>query len=275
MTSSQILIDAFEKEKSMKYDGGIFEKTQIDFSYNSNCIEGSHLSKDHTRELFQTKSIIARNNEQIFSDDIICANNHFRAFDYVIEHCQEPLTERWIKKIHKILMTATSVENNGFPIGEYKSQENIVGDMETILPGMVPEAMKKLISEYHKKSSVALADIVKFHHAFESIHPFQDGNGRTGRLILFKECLCHNLVPLIIEDKNKAFYYRGLQEFKREPGYLLETCGLEQDVYTLICCQLVRGYKEALRAENQLPPQIARILEKREIHRDESVFSRE
>ena len=224
------ILQALREEKYAKISGGIYHETQVRLTYNSNRIEGSKLSEDQTRLIFETNTIGAENGVPV--DDIIETANHFRAIDYIIDCAQEELTENIIKELHKILKNGTRDSHlPWFNVGEYKARANVVGGDETTPPEKVASAMRKLLSEYSKNTDVSARDIVKFHHDFEKIHPFQDGNGRVGRLIAFKECLRFNIVPFIIEDGKKMFYYRGLKEWNKEEGFLIETCLDGQDTY--------------------------------------------
>lgn len=224
------VLQALREEKNAKISGGIYHETQVRLTYNSNRIEGSKLSEDQTRLIFETNTIGAE--EGIPVDDIIETANHFRAIDYIIDCAEEPLTERIIKELHRLLKTGTKDSHlSWFNVGEYKSKPNVVGGKETTTPSKVPEAMKKLVDAYSQVTDVSFEDIIKFHHDFEKIHPFQDGNGRVGRLIAFKEALRFDIVPFIIEDSKKMFYYRGLKEWNNEKGFLIETCLDSQDTY--------------------------------------------
>lgn len=224
------VLQALREEKNAKISGGIYHETQVRLTYNSNRIEGSKLSEDQTRLIFETNTIGAE--EGIPVDDIIETANHFRAIDYIIDCAEEPLTERIIKELHRLLKTGTKDSHlSWFNVGEYKSKPNVVGGKETTTPSKVPEAMKKLVDAYSRMTDVSFEDIIKFHHDFEKIHPFQDGNGRVGRLIAFKEALRFDIVPFIIEDSKKMFYYRGLKEWNNEKGFLIETCLDGQDTY--------------------------------------------
>ncbi len=228
--SDNKILQSLREEKYAKISGGIYHETQVRLTYNSNRMEGSKLSEDQTRLIFETNTIGAE--EGVPVDDIIETANHFRAIDYVIDKAEEPLTEEIIKALHKLLKTGTKDSHiSWFNVGEYKSKPNVVGGEETTLPSKVSGEMKKLLAEYSKIDTVSVRDIIKFHHDFEKIHPFQDGNGRVGRLIAFKECLRFNIVPFIIEDSKKMFYYRGLKEWNSEQGFLIETCLDGQDTY--------------------------------------------
>ncbi|MCI6784066.1 Fic family protein [Thermoguttaceae bacterium LCP21S3_D4] len=225
------LLDIFCEEKENKYSGGIYHKTQIDLTYNSNHIEGSRLTHEQTRYIFETNTIGVEK-EVLNVDDVIETANHFRCIDMIIEHAKAMLTEKFIKELHLVLKNGTSdSRKDWFAVGDYKRLPNEVGGMETALPEEVAGKMKALLEEYNRKEEKTLEDILDFHVKFERIHPFQDGNGRVGRLIMFKECLKYNIVPFIIEDNLKMFYYRGLKEWNNEKGYLTDTCLTAQDRY--------------------------------------------
>lgn len=225
------LLDILQDEKANKYSGGIYHKTQIDLTYNSNHIEGSRLTHDQTRYIFETNTIGVEN-EVLNVDDVIETSNHFRCIDMIIDHAKAALTEKFIKELHYILKTGTSdSRKDWFAVGDYKKMPNEVGGMETALPEDVADRMKAILTEYNSKEEKTLEDILEFHVKFERIHPFQDGNGRVGRLIMFKECLKYNIVPFIIDDNLKLFYYRGLKEWNNEKGYLTDTCLTAQDKY--------------------------------------------
>ena len=225
------LLDILRDEKANKYSGGIYHKTQIDLTYNSNHMEGSRLTHDQTRYIFETNTI-GIEKEVLNVDDVIETANHFRCIDMIIDRTKLSLTEKNIKELHLILKNGTSdSRKDWFAVGNYKKLPNEVGGMETALPEEVANKMKKLLSEYNNKEEKNFEDILDFHVKFERIHPFQDGNGRVGRLIMFKECLKYNIVPFIIEDNLKMFYYRGLKEWDNEKGYLTDTCLTAQDKY--------------------------------------------
>lgn len=216
-------------EKSSGIKGGIYHRTQIDFTYNSNHIEGSRLSHDQTRYIFETNTI-GISDGSVNVDDIVETVNHFRCIDLIIDKAQEKISENLIKEIHKILKSGTSDSRKSwFNVGDYKRLPNEVGDNRTCLPENVHKEMSSLIREYNAKKHKGLDDIIDFHKRFESIHPFQDGNGRVGRLIMFKECLAAGIVPFIITDDLKMFYYRGLQNWPAIPGYLRDTSLTAQD----------------------------------------------
>lgn len=230
-TPVKTLLSILQEEKRTKYAGGIYHKTQIDLTYNSNHIEGSRLTHDQTRYIFET-NIIGVENEVLNVDDVIETSNHFRCIDLIIDHAASTLSEHFIKKLHHILKTSTSdSRKDWFAVGEYKRLPNEVGGMQTSLPEEVADRMKALLSDYNTVPKKTLDDILDFHVRFERIHPFQDGNGRVGRLIMFKECLKYNIVPFIIEENLKLFYYRGLKEWYNEKGYLTDTCLTAQDKY--------------------------------------------
>lgn len=230
-TPVKTLLSILQEEKRTKYAGGIYHKTQIDLTYNSNHIEGSRLTHDQTRYIFETNTI-GIENEVLNVDDVIETSNHFRCIDLIIDHAASTLSEHFIKKLHHILKTGTSdSRKDWFAVGEYKRLPNEVGGMQTSLPEEVADRMKALLSDYNAVPKKTLDDILDFHVRFERIHPFQDGNGRVGRLIMFKECLKYNIVPFIIEENLKLFYYRGLKEWYNEKGYLTDTCLIAQDKY--------------------------------------------
>ncbi len=230
-TPVETLLSILQEEKRTKYAGGIYHKTQIDLTYNSNHIEGSRLTHDQTRYIFETNTIGVEN-EVLNVDDVIETSNHFRCIDLIIDHAASTLSEHFIKKLHHILKTGTSdSRKDWFAVGEYKRLPNEVGGMQTSLPEEVADRMKALLSDYNAVPKKTLDDILDFHVRFERIHPFQDGNGRVGRLIMFKECLKYNIVPFIIEENLKLFYYRGLKEWYNEKGYLTDTCLIAQDKY--------------------------------------------
>ncbi|RGC56313.1 Fic/DOC family [uncultured Butyricicoccus sp.] len=230
-TPVKTLLSILQEEKRTKYAGGIYHKTQIDLTYNSNHIEGSRLTHDQTRYMFETNTIGVEN-EVLNVDDVIETSNHFRCIDLIIDHAASTLSEHFIEKLHHILKTGTSdSRKDWFAVGEYKRLPNEVGGMQTSLPEEVADRMKALLSDYNAVPKKTLDDILDFHVRFERIHPFQDGNGRVGRLIMFKECLKYNIVPFIIEENLKLFYYRGLKEWYNEKGYLTDTCLTAQDKY--------------------------------------------
>ena len=230
-TQDDSLLALLREEKKNRCSGGIYHKTQIDLTYNSNHIEGSRLTHDQTRYIFETNTIGVEN-EVLNVDDVIETVNHFRCIDMIIDYAKATLTEKFVKELHLILKSGTSdSRKEWFAVGEYKKRPNEVGGRETTLPEDVAKEMKVLLTEYNSKEEKTLEDIIDFHVKFEQIHPFQDGNGRVGRLIMFKECLKYNIVPFIIEDSLKLYYYRGLKEWTEEKGYLIDTCLTAQDRY--------------------------------------------
>ena len=225
------LLDILKEQKASRQSGGIYHKTQIELTYNSNHMEGSRLTHDQTRYIFETNTIGVEN-EVLNVDDVVETVNHFRCIDLIIDHAKAALAEKLIKELHLILKNGTSdSRKEWFAVGDYKKLPNEVGGRETALPEEVADQMKVLLKTYNEKAEKTLEDILEFHVNFERIHPFQDGNGRVGRLILFKECLKYNIVPFIIEDDLKLFYYRGLKEWDNEKGYLTDTCLTAQDRY--------------------------------------------
>lgn len=228
----QRLLELLQEEKVMKLKGGLYHQTQIKLAYNSNRIEGSRLSEDQTRYIYETNTINTDPEEAADVDDIVETVNHFACFDYMLTHAGEELTEDMIKEFHKFLKRGTSDERKEwFRVGDYKARANVVGDMKTAAPAKVAGEMRSLLDDYHAKAHITVNDIIEFHHRFESIHPFQDGNGRVGRIIMFKECLQHDIMPFIIDEEHKLFYYRGLKEYSSEKGYLTDTCLSAQDQY--------------------------------------------
>ena len=233
-TEHSPLLVALREQMESKMRGGIYHRTQIDLTYNSNHIEGSRLSKEQTRYIYETNTI-GVTDEAVSVDDIIETTNHFRCIDFVIEHAEEPLTEELIKRLHALLKAGTSdADRPWFAVGEYKRLPNEVGGKETAAPEDVPAAMRALLQEYTGKRRVSLEEILDFHYRLEMIHPFQDGNGRIGRLIIFKECLAHHIVPFIITEELKMYYYRGLDRWEEVRGDLLDTCLTAQDRYRAI-----------------------------------------
>lgn len=225
------LLEILQDEKKRRYSGGIYHKTQIELTYNSNHMEGSRLTHDQTRYIFETNTVGVEN-EVLNVDDVIETSNHFRCIDRIIDNAKAVLSENFIKGLHFTLKSGTSDSRlDWFKVGDYKKRANEVGGMATASPEEVADQMKKLLAGYDQKSHKTLEDILEFHVKFERIHPFQDGNGRVGRLIMFKECLKYDIVPFIIEDRIKLFYYRGLKEWNDEKGYLKDTCLSAQDKY--------------------------------------------
>ena len=225
------LLDILKEQKASKYFGGIYHKTQIELTYNSNHIEGSRLTHDQTRYIFETNTIGVEK-EVLNVDDVIETVNHFHCIDIIIDSARAVLTEKFIKDFHFILKNGTSdSRKDWFAVGDYKKLPNEVGGMDTTIPEEVADKMKILLMEYNAKDAKTFEDILDLHVKFERIHPFQDGNGRIGRLIMFKECLKNNIVPFIVDDNLKMFYYRGLKEWANEKGYLTDTCLTAQDKY--------------------------------------------
>lgn len=225
------LLKALREQKDAKVKGGIYHRTQIDLTYNSNHIEGSRLTHDQTRYIFETNTI-GVTDTSVNVDDIIETTNHFRCIDMIIDRCEERLSEAFIKELHLMLKTGTSDSRKSwFKVGDYKRLPNEVGGNETCAPENVHKEIRKLLTEYNTRKQKTFDDILDFHQRFESIHPFQDGNGRVGRLIMFKECLANGFVPFIITEELKMYYYRGLREWKHLKGYLTDTCLTAQDQY--------------------------------------------
>lgn len=225
------LLQMLREQKELRMKGSIYHRTQIDLTYNSNHIEGSRLTHDQTHYIFETNTIGIIDNA-VRVDDIIETVNHFRCIDAIIDHAEEPLTEKFIKSLHHLLKSSTADSSKTwFAIGEYKQLPNEVGGTDTCLPEDVPQKMKTLLADYNKLRHKTFADILDFHVRFERIHPFQDGNGRIGRLLMFKECLANRHVPFIITDELKLFYYRGLREWGHINEYLTDTCLTAQDEY--------------------------------------------
>ena len=229
--NKKTLLDILKLEKESKLKGGIYHKVQIELTYNSNHIEGSRLTHDQTRYIYETNTI-GLTDEVINVDDIIETANHFRCIDLIIDKANLNVTENLIKQLHLILKNGTTdSRKNWFVVGDYKKLPNEVGGRVTTSPEKVEDEIKSLIEWYNNIKNKTLNDIIEFHYRFESIHPFQDGNGRVGRLLMFKECLKYNIVPFIIDEKLKMFYYRGLKEWKQEKGYLIDTCLEAQDQF--------------------------------------------
>ena len=226
------LLTSLKEEKESKRKGGLYHKTQINLAYNSNRIEGSKLTEEQTRYIFETRTIGFKEQEAVPVDDIIETSNHFVAFDYLLDTIDTALSNAMIKEFHRILKTSTSdAAKKEFMVGEWKKQPNEVGGTETSLPQDVDTDMNNLNTWYNSLSEITFESIIEYHYRFEKIHPFQDGNGRVGRLILFRECLRNGIVPFIINDDHKQFYYRGLKEFTNLRGYLIDTCLSAQDTY--------------------------------------------
>lgn len=228
------LLKILRDQKEMKLKGGIYHRTQIDLTYNSNHIEGSRLTHDQTRYIFETNTI-GFEGESVKVDDIVETTNHFRCIDMIIDKAEERLTEGFIKELHRILKSGTSDSlKSWFAVGDYKKIPNEVGGIETVSPENTKHEIVRLLKEYNAIKKKTFDDILDFHQRFESIHPFQDGNGRVGRLIMFKECLANGIVPFIITDELKMFYYRGLQQWPHIKEYLRDTCLAAQDEYKVL-----------------------------------------
>ena len=227
------VLDILREQKEMKLKGNLYHRTQVSFAYNTNHIEGSTLTEDQTRYIFETNTILFEGNTIAKVDDILETANHFKLVDYMLDVADIKITEKMIKEFHKILKDGTSDSRvEWFNVGEYKQRANTIGSgIKTTSPNNVEKGMSKLIDWYNSLKQITINEIIEFHYRFESIHPFQDGNGRIGRIIMFKECLKNNIVPFIIQDADKLFYYRGLKEYKNEKGFLVDTCLNEQDQY--------------------------------------------
>ena len=227
------VLDILREQKEMKLKGNLYHRTQVSFAYNTNHIEGSTLTEDQTRYIFETNTILFEGNTIAKVDDILETANHFKLVDYMLDVADKKLTEKLIKEFHKILKDGTSDSRvEWFNVGEYKQRANTIGSgIKTTSPNNVEKGMSKLIDWYNSLKQITINEIIEFHYRFESIHPFQDGNGRIGRIIMFKECLKNNIVPFIIQDADKLFYYRGLKEYKNEKGFLVDTCLNAQDQY--------------------------------------------
>ena len=239
--SSINILEVLREQKSMKLKGNLYHNTQITFAYNTNHIEGSKLTEDQTRYIYETNTLLAEKDSITDLDDILETANHFKLVDYMLDIADKKLTEKMIKEFHKILKEGTSDNRKDwFEVGEYKKLSNAVGGIKTTEPKNVERDMKKLLERYESLKQITINDIIEFHAKFEKIHPFQDGNGRIGRIIAFKECLKNNIVPFIILDKDKLFYYRGLNQYQlnKEKGYLIDTCLNAQDQYT----QMIKYY---------------------------------
>ena len=229
--NSRTLLEVLQSEKASKLPGGIYHKVQIDFTYNSNHMEGSRLTHDQTRYIFETNTI-GVHEATLNVDDIVETSNHFRCIDLIIERAAFIINEALIKQLHAMLKNGTSdSRKDWFAVGDYKKLPNEVGGKVTALPEEVPAKMKELVADYNAKKEKTFDELLDFHYRFECLHPFQDGNGRIGRLLLFKECLRNNIVPFIIDEESKMFYYRGLKEWQNERGFLRDTCLAAQDKF--------------------------------------------
>lgn len=226
------VLEVLREQEEMQLKGNLYHNTQIIFAYNTNHIEGSKLTEDQTRYIYETNTLLTEKESITNLDDIIETANHFKLVDYMLDVADKELTEEMIKEFHKILKEGTSdSRKDWFNVGEYKKLANEAGNMKTSLPKNVQKDMVKLMQRYNSLEKITIENIIEFHYRFECIHPFQDGNGRVGRIIVFKECLKNNIVPFIILDKDKLFYYRGIKEYKNEKGYLIDTCLNAQDQY--------------------------------------------
>ena len=239
------ILEVLREQKEMKLKGNLYHNTQIIFAYNTNHIEGSKLTEDQTRHIYETNTFLAEKETITDIDDIIETSNHFKLVDYMLNQAEKELTEEMIKEFHKILKEGTSdSRKEWFKVGEYKKLPNEAGSMKTTQPKYVQRDMTKLIEWYNSLKQITIKEIIEFHARFERIHPFQDGNGRVGRIIIFKECLKNNIIPFIILDEDKIFYYRGLKEYqnKTEKGYLIDTCLNAQDQYTALIEYYLKNY---------------------------------
>ena len=233
-SSLEILL--YEKRNHIK--NGFYHLNQIVFAYNSNHIEGSRLSKEQTRNIYETSSFFSeKDGEEIKINDILETRNHFKAFDFILEKIHEPITQDFLKELHRILKNGTSDD----VIGDYKKTTNYIGDFSTTKPKQVVQEIERLLSEYTIKTNIDIKDIIDFHYKFEKIHPFEDGNGRIGRLIMFKECLKNGIIPFIIDVGHQAFYYRGLKNYENQKGFLIDTCLSCQDEYEAILKDYIDG----------------------------------
>ena len=239
------LLKVYLHQREYAAEGSIYKNTQCDFAYNSNHMEGSVLTSDQTRMIFERNKITGNG---VPLDDIAEAQNHFIAFDFILDTIDEPLSDEYICKLHAILKTNTrQADNPMFAVGEYKKFENTIGDIKTTHPDKVAVEMQKLMSSYESQEARSFDDIVDFHYHFESIHPFSDGNGRVGRLVMFKECMRHNVTPFIILDEKRDFYIRGLRSYLQDKGWLLDTCRDAQDVFEEKYIPLAESYLEAMK----------------------------
>ena len=226
------LADKLVEEKKNRFHGGLYHKTQVNLAYNSNRIEGSRITEEQTRYIFETRTIGFKDEEAVPIDDIIETANHFVAFDYLLDTLSQILSAEIIKEFHRILKSGTAdALKSWFALGNWKKLPNELGGTETTQPENIDSEIRQLNEWYINMGKAPFETIIEYHYRFEKIHPFQDGNGRVGRLIMFRECLKHNVVPFIIDETHKQFYYRGLKEFERVPDYLLDTCRSAQDTY--------------------------------------------
>ena len=242
MDKVQRIIETLLEEKSVKFKNGLYHYTQVTFAYNSNKIEGTRLTEEQTAEMYETNSVTTLGSEVIQADDLIETKNHFKLFDFMLDHYADPITKDMMKEMHGILKRGTTQsEISMYNVGGFKLKPNIIGSVnfvETAAPEDVDKKLNHLLEVYNKLTDITFEDVVGFHYYFERIHPFSDGNGRVGRMILFKECLKNQIIPFVILDQHKQFYIRGLSEYKSEKGYLRDTCLNEQDIYTDVCEKL-------------------------------------
>ncbi len=231
------------KQKESKFKGNIYHYSQVSFAYNSNKIEGSKLTSDETESIFNTSSFIPKSDTLIKLDDLIETKNHFRLFDYMLDNIDNSLSKEMIIEMNKILKRGTSDEDNPrYNVGGFKVLPNIIGTVNVIKttdPKDVNKEMDKLLDEYNSNNNITLEDIMDFHYRFERIHPFGDGNGRVGRIIMFKECLKNNIMPFMVLDEDKSYYIRGLKEYENDKMFLIDTIGHEQDLYEKACNELL------------------------------------
>lgn len=242
-----MIVEKLKKElieqKQTKFKGNIYHYSQVNFAYNSNKIEGSRLTSDETEAIFDTNSFIPKNDDLIKLDDLLESKNHFKLFDYILDNIDKPLNKNMLIEMHKILKRGTSDEDNPrYNVGGFKIVPNIIGlvnIINTSSPDMVEKDLEELLEEYNSLNTITLENIIDFHYKFESIHPFSDGNGRIGRIIMYKECLKNNIMPFIVLDEDKFYYMRGLKEYKNDKMFLIDTIKNEQDKYDLICTKLL------------------------------------
>ncbi len=242
-----MIVEKLKKElieqKQTKFKGNIYHHSQVNFAYNSNKIEGSRLTSDETEAIFDTNSFIPKNDDLIKLDDLLESKNHFKLFDYILDNIDKPLNKDMLVEMHKILKRGTSDEDNPrYNVGGFKIVPNIIGLVNVIntsSPDMVEKDLEELLEEYNSLNTITLENIIDFHYKFESIHPFSDGNGRIGRIIMYKECLKNNIMPFIVLDEDKSYYMRGLKEYKNDKMFLIDTIKNEQDKYNSICIKLL------------------------------------
>ena len=242
-----MIVEKLKKElieqKQTKFKGNIYHYSQVNFAYNSNKIEGSRLTSDETEAIFDTNSFIPKNDDLIKIDDLLESKNHFKLFDYILDNIDKPLNKDMLIEMHKILKRGTSDEDNPrYNVGGFKIVPNIIGLVNVIntsSPDMVEKDLEELLEEYNSLNAITLENIIDFHYKFESIHPFSDGNGRIGRIIMYKECLKNNIMPFIVLDEDKSYYMRGLKEYKNDKMFLIDTIKTEQDKYNSICIKLL------------------------------------